>query len=140
MKKFIVIIMFCSIFFVACTQNKIYIEPEVTGKIYSSHNKLPIKNTVGYIAFYLNDDKENYIKTNNDGEFYLKPSVEKYILIKPNLKDLYQGTGQIYVKFDGYKLRIFDYSKNHQEQNPNPNPGGKNLEKVNVGIIYLDPE
>ena len=95
----------------ACSHKKIYIEPEITGKIYSSQNNLPLKNTVGYIAFYFNDDKENYIKTNNDGGFYLQPFIEKYIFIKPNLKDLYQGTGQIYIKFDGYKLKNFDYSK-----------------------------
>ena len=50
------------------------------------------------------------------------------------------GTGQIYIQFEGYKSKIFDYTNFYQEQNPSPNPDAKKLEKVNIGVIYLEKE
>lgn len=141
MKKNIVLfLLVVSVFLTACSKTILYIEPEVTGKIYSAQDKKPITNTSGYIAFYLNNDKENYIKTDENGGFLLQPFTESYFFIKPNLKELYMGTGQIYIKFDGYKEKIFDYTTFYQEQNPEPNPGAEKKEKINVGIIYLEKE
>lgn len=140
MKKLTILTLIFSFFLISCTPNIAYIEPEIIGKIYNLDDNKPIKNTAGYIAFYLNDNKENYITTNRDGGFYLAPHTEKYFFIKPNLRELYMGTGQIYIQFEGYKSKIFDYTNFYQEQNPSPNPDAKKLEKVNIGVIYLEKE
>lgn len=121
---------------VGCSEKTLYIEPEINGQLFDIKTNKPIANQKGYISFYLNDTNGNNVETKVDGSFKVEPLIEKYYYFEPNLKDLYPSTGQLYIKYHGYKLKNYEYV----QQYPNSNQDSKTYKKVNVGVIYLEPE
>ena len=121
----------------ACSQEKIYTKPELVGELYDSKTKRPIINTEGYVDFYLGEKEGSKLKTNNEGEFYVKPRYKAYFF-HAKIDESIVGAPQIYISLKGYSFKTYDYSIKYQEQNKNTDPMG--LAKVDVGVIYLDPE
>lgn len=126
------------IFFTACTPNYYYLKPEAYGQLIDQKTKQPISNTEGFIGYNLNDDKK--VRTNHLGYFKITPKAESYYFLRPNMKKLSLSAPYIYVYFDGYKPKTIDYSNGELMNKIEGNPGGEILEKVDIGIIYLDPE
>ena len=122
----------------ACSQEKMYTKPELVGELYDSKTKRPIINTEGYVDFYLGEKVESKLKTNNGGRFYVKPRYKEYFFFTPKIDESIVGAPQIYISLKGYSFKTYDYSIKYQEQNKNTDPMG--LAKVDVDVIYLDPE
>ncbi|RZG47302.1 hypothetical protein [Acinetobacter wuhouensis] len=125
---------------IACSEKSIYIEPEINGQLFDIKTNRPLSNQKGYVSFYLNDTSGDNIETKADGSFKVDPFIEKYYYFEPNLKELYPSTGQIYIKYNGYKLKNYEYVEKYVQQNPNSNQDNSTYKKVDVGIIYLEPE
>lgn len=132
------LIIFTSLFLVACTQKTLYLTPETTGYLYSIKSQKPIANYHGYIGYDTARDTHNSITTDSKGKFKISPETLNYYLIKPGLKDWNMSAAHIYIQFPGYETKIYDYSEKFQEQTTNSIPS--NLEKLDVGIIFLNPE
>lgn len=118
----------------ACTPNY-YLKPEITGQLYDNRTKKPITNTLGYIGFSLNEDTT--IKTSNEGKFKITPEVQKYYIFRPNWKKLSASAPYIYIYFEGYQSKTYDYSDTDLKD-IKENSAEKILEKVDVGKIFLD--
>jgi len=125
---------------ISCTPETVYIKPELRGKVYDSNTQKPIVNTEGYAGFYLGEKEENKIKTNDKGEFYLRPIYKNFYLFMPNIDESIMGAPQVYISMKGYENKTYNYSIKYQEQNKNIDMNPMVLGKVDVGIIYLDPE
>ena len=132
------LIIFTSLFLVACTQKTLYLTPETTGYLYSVKNKKPIANYQGYIGYDTARDSHNSITTDSNGKFKIFPETLKYYLIKPSLKDWNMSATHIYIQFPDYETKIYDYSEKFHEQISNSSPS--KLEQLDVGIIFLDSE
>ena len=83
---------------------------------------------------------EGQVQTNEKGQFKINAVAETYYFIEPNMQEISMSAPQIYINFKGYKSEIIDYSEHGVPEDTLPNPGAKKIEKVNVGIIYLEPE
>lgn len=129
-----------SVLLSACTPHTYYIKAELIGKIYNADTKQPLSNTEGYISFYLSDDN-NKVYTNQNGGFKLAPVSRSYFFIKPKLDMVSIGAPQLYINFKGYKSITVDYNQvGTSLDDDRPNPSAKRPEKIDVGIIYLEPE
>lgn len=127
-----------ALFLSSCTPNIYYVKPELIGKLYDSKTKKPISRKMGFISFYLNE--EGQVQTNEKGQFKINAVARKYYFIEPNMQEISMSAPQIYINFKGYKPEIIDYSERGIPENTQPNPGAKKIEKVDIGIIYLEPE
>lgn len=136
----IIFFVFCITGLIACTPKNYYLKPEVNGQVFDSRTKAPITNTEGYIGYDLGLDENKKIKTDHTGSFKITPKAEPYYFFRPNLKKLSLSTPQIYIFFEDYEPRIVDYSNGKSLEDIKENPGARILEKIDVGIIYLEPE
>lgn len=134
------LLIFSISFLMACSPNIYYLDPELKGVLYDAATGKPIVNQEGYAAFHIGLDEEGNVKTNNEGKFTIQATPYTYYIFKPNLRNESMSPPYIYINFKGYQGKIYDYSPSLHEQNTEPNPGAKRLNKVDVGIIYLDPE
>nr|WP_277603498.1 hypothetical protein [Acinetobacter dispersus] len=123
---------------IACTPKNYYLKPEVCGQVFDIKTKKPISSREGYIGYSLNDDTS--IKTDEHGRFKITPKAESYYFFRPNLKKLSLSAPQIYINFKGYLTKTYDYSNGKPLEDIKENPGARILEKIDVGIIYLEPE
>ncbi|MFW1645384.1 hypothetical protein ACNPQK_20070 [Acinetobacter guillouiae] len=130
--------LFLLLFITACTPKEYYLKPELYGQLVDNITKKPIANKEGYIGYSLSEDKT--VKTDQQGKFKITPKAESYYIFKPNLKKLSASAPYIYISFDGYESKSFDYSNIKSINEIDSNPGARILEKGDVGIIYLDPE
>lgn len=133
------LILFLLAFFTACTPNYYYLKPEVSGQIYDQKTKKPLSNKSGYIGYDLGLEEDKKVKTDSQGRFKITPKIQSYYFFRPNMKKLSMSAPQIYINFEGYRTNIYDYS-NGQTENVGDNSDEKTLEKVNIGIVYLEPE
>ena len=129
-----------ALFLSSCTSHTYYTKPDLVGKIYDAETKKPLSNKKGYIAFFLSDDEDNYLVTDVNGSFKLEPISDSYYFIKPKLDRITTGSPDVYVMFDGFEPKTIDYNAVGKILDAAPNPGAKRPEKVDVGIIYLEPE
>ncbi|MEB6480096.1 hypothetical protein [Acinetobacter vivianii] len=134
----IIFFVFCIVGLIACTPKNYYLKPELYGQVFDIKTKKPISSREGYIGYSLNDDTS--IKTDEHGRFKITPKAESYYFFRPNLKKMSASAPQIYVFFEDYEPRIVDYSNGKSLEDIKENPGARILEKVDVGIIYLEPE
>ena len=134
----IIFFVFCITGLIACTPKNYYLKPEVYGQIFDIKTKNPISSREGYIGYSLNDDTS--IKTDEHGRFKITPKAESYYFFRPNLKKLSLSGPQIYINFKGYLTKTYDYSNGKPLEDIKENPGARILEKIDVGIIYLEPE
>ena len=135
-KKFFLLFFILLIFLLSCTSKVYYIKPEVVGKVYDFETKTPILNTTGTISFYLGE--ENKINIDNEGNFKVNAVSKNYYLIEPNMQEISLSAPQLYINFKGYESKIVDYLITSKSLNTNPNPGAKEIEKIDIGIIYLN--
>jgi len=124
----------------ACSATYYYIKPEIYGHVYDNKTKKPLSNKDGYIGYDLGLEEDKRVRTSNDGKFKITPKAQKYYFIKPNMHELSMSAPQIYINFEGYSTKIFDYSDSNSLSEIENNSGGEILEKIDIGIIYLDPE
>ena len=134
----IIFFVFCIAGLIACTPKNYYLKPEVCGQVFDIKTKNPISSREGYIGYSLNDDIS--IKTDEHGRFKITPKTESYYFFRPNLKKLSLSAPQIYINFKGYLTKTYDYSNGKPLEDIKENPGARILEKIDVGIIYLEPE
>jgi len=139
MKYITVFLMAVALFLSACTPKTYYTKPEIVGKIYNSKTKTPLANKEGYISFSLGLTEDNKIKTLDNGQFKIPAKAEYYYYFKPNMKNISMSAPQIYINFNGYYSKIYDYS-DAKLLTDVPNPGARKMTKIDVGIIYLDPK
>ena len=125
----------------ACTSHIYYTKPELIGKIYDVETRKPISDEEGYVSFSTGINDENKITTSKEGGFKLAPVSRSYFFIKPKLDMVSIGAPQLYVNFKGYKSITLDYNEvGISLDGDAPNPGARRPEKIDVGIIYLEPE
>lgn len=142
MKKSLIslFIVFLFGFLVSCTQKTLYVTPEAVGSLYNSKTQQPIVKYSGFIGFSIARDEHNAVITDSRGRFKIAPETLKYYVIRHNLRDWGMAPTHIYIQFPGYKTKIYDYSEKYQEQASTLDSGFETLTKIDVGIIYLDPE
>lgn len=133
------LLLFSAFLIVACTPQKYYLEPELEGHLYNIKTQKPIINEEGYVSFYLGLKDENKVRTDQNGRFKVSPTARTYYFFEPNMKKVSRPITDIYIHFNGYSSKKFDFSNTIYQQNK-PNFGEKRLEKLDVGIIYLDPK
>lgn len=123
-----------------CTEHTLYLTPEVHGYIYSSKTKKPIADVNFDMGFNgLTDNNAAKIKTSKDGGFII-PAVQKtYYYFKPNLRK-YSAPPEIYISADKYQPKVTDYSLFYGKQVSENTAGYSYLNKIDIGIIYLEPE
>ncbi|MBJ9958807.1 hypothetical protein [Acinetobacter courvalinii] len=134
----IIFFVFCIVGLIVCTPKNYYLKPELYGQVFDIKTKNPISSRKGYIGYSLNDDTS--IKTDEHGRFKITPKAESYYFFRPNLKKMSASAPQIYVFFEDYEPRIVDYSNGKSLEDIKENPEARILEKIDVGIIYLEPE
>lgn len=142
MKKILIILLIgCAIFFsVSCTQKKIYITSEMTGYIYNNVTKKPLNgNNIGEISFN-GIDKAQKITLKDDGSFTLNPLIESYYFIRPNTEVYGMLPPEIYLDFEKFKIKEVDFSQEHFERIPEEKMEFRSYKKIDLGIIYLEPE
>lgn len=135
-----IIVILLSFILIACSEKILYLKPEMFGQLYDSRTHKPLSTIHGYIGYDTARDEHNAIVTDVIGGFKIEPEKTTYYFIKPDLRDWYKSAAHIYIQIPGYKIKIFYYSDKYQQQNYQSNSGFKKLEKVNVGIVYLEPE
>ncbi|ENU23085.1 hypothetical protein F993_02233 [Acinetobacter proteolyticus] len=125
----------------ACTKHTLYFTPEIVGYIYDRRTKLPLANQTGEMGFNgQTSDKDAQVKLKADGHFTI-PSVRKtYYFIKPNTRKHSYFPSEIFISFKGYEFRSFDYSSAYVEQVPEGKSNFNHYKKIDLGVIYLDPE
>lgn len=125
----------------ACTKHTLYFTPEIVGYIYDRRTKLPLANQTGEMGFNgQTSDKDAQVKLKADGHFTI-PSVRKtYYFIKPNTRKHSYLPAEIFINFKKYDSKILDYSNVYVEQVPELKSNFSYSKKIDLGIIYLDPE
>ncbi|MBJ8453477.1 hypothetical protein I6M90_16290 [Acinetobacter bereziniae] len=131
--------LFLLLFITACTPNYYYFKPEISGQIYDQKTKKPLSNRSGYIGYDLGLDEDKMVKTDSQGRFKITPKRQSYYFFRPNMKKLSMSAPQIYINFKGYRTNIYDYSNGQTESMTNSSDE-KELVKINIGNIYLEPE
>ena len=142
-KRKLLLSLFCSLIFIVIIEYQkktIYLTPEVTGYIYDSVTKKPLSNLSGHVGFFLPDNNTPNIKLDIDGRFTIKPIIESYYFIRPNVRKYSYIPPQIYIYLPNYQGKILDYSQFSWKQIPSESRGYSHFKKINIGIIYLDPE
>lgn len=134
----IILFVFCIGGLIACTPKNYYLKSEVNGQVFDSRTKAPITNAEGYIGYDLGLDESKKIKTDHTGSFKITPRAESYYIFAPNLKKMSNSAPQIYINFKGYLTKTYDYSNGKPLEDIKENPGARILEKIDVGIIYLE--
>ena len=124
----------------ACSKKIIYISPEIHGKVYDNIQKKPIhKNSrIGFEG--LMPDNAPSIMLKDDGGFVLPAVTETYFFLRPNVRKYDLILPKIYVGADNYQYKIIDYAPFYSEQVDEEKSGFSYLTKLDVGIIYLEPE
>ena len=124
----------------ACSKKIIYISPEIHGKVYDSIQKKPIhKNSrIGFDG--LTPDSAPPIMLKDDGSFVLPAVTETYFFLRPNVRKYDLILPRIYVGADNYQYKFIDYSPFYSKQLASKNRGFSYFNKIDVGIIYLEPE
>ena len=125
----------------ACSKKIIYISPEIHGKVYDSVNKNPLHRNNAKIGFEgLTPDYAPSIMLKDDGGFVLPAVTETYFFLRPNVRKYDLILPKIYVGADNYQYKIIDYAPFYSEQVDEEKSGFSYLTKLDVGIIYLEPE
>lgn len=65
---------------------------------------------------------------------------DSYYFIAPKLDMRETDAPDIYINFDGYEPKTIDYNEVGKSLDNRFNPSAKHPRKVDVGIIYLEPE
>lgn len=136
----LVFILLCILSISSCEKKTLYITPEISGYIYNNTTKEPLKNASGYINFFIPDKNTPQIKLNSNGSFTIPPLTDHYYFIRPNVRKYTNYDPQIYIYFKNYQGKIFDYSNFSWKQIPSESRGYSHFKKIDLGIIYLDPE
>ena len=142
MKKNLLVFSFTIIILLlsACTKKTLYLTPEVHGYIYNSITKKPVSNTKVIMGFNgLTDNNAPSVLLNKEGEFVIPAVTTTYYYLKPNVRK-YSAPPEIYISIDYYQSKILDYSNFYGKQVPEERSGYSYFNKIDVGIIYLDPE
>lgn len=71
-----------------------------------------------------------------EGTFKVSPTPRTYYFFEPNMKNVSSPIADIYIHFNGYLSKKYDYSQFLYQQNK---PHSE-VQRLDVGIIYLDPE
>ncbi|MDQ9010373.1 hypothetical protein RFI36_12290 [Acinetobacter gerneri] len=141
MKQFrLFLILFFSLSLIACEQKTLYLTPETKGCLYSSETTKPLSHLIGHVGYSLADDNTFATKLDNNGCFIISPKTKCYYYIEPNVQKYSEIAPQIYIYFESFQPKSIDYSKFVWQQVPENISGTYNYRKINVGIIYLDPE
>ncbi|MEN8282353.1 hypothetical protein [Acinetobacter gerneri] len=142
MKNFkLFLILFFSLSLIACEKKTLYFTPEATGYIYDSVTKKPINNLTANVGFDgLTAIKDSQIKLESGGKFTLLPVVKEFYIFSPNTQKYNDIPPYIYIGVQPYSPKVIDYSEFSWKQLPANLSGTYNYRKINLGIIYLDPE
>ncbi|MDQ9010371.1 hypothetical protein RFI36_12300 [Acinetobacter gerneri] len=143
-KRKLLLSLFCSLIFIVIIEYQkktIYLTPEVTGYIYDSVTKKPLSSQIGKIIFEGFSDADVIgIKLNQDGSFNLQPITKSYYFFQPNVR-IYDGIrARLYIKFEKFQSNFFDYAPFYWKQVPEEKANFEHHNKINLGIIYLNPE
>ena len=106
------LVLFFTIFLSACTQQAIYITPEIHGYVYDSENKKPIVG--GNTKIFFNGFFDHIYTLSNDkknGEFTIPAERITYYFIRPSVKSYMGAPAELYIQNDQYQNKIIDYSK-----------------------------
>jgi len=138
---FITLIVISAVFISACTKQTLYITPQATGYIYDSVTKKPLSNLSGNVGFSgLTSDESSRIQLKEDGSFVIKPFIKNYYYFHPNTKIYDEYPLDIFIDIKKHKIKIIDYTSFAWEQIPKNLSGTYNYRKIDLGVIYLDPE
>ena len=140
MKKLITGFLFIFIIWTqaSCTQKTVFFTSEFSGYVYDNKTKLPLKNKLGYIGVNgILSDPDTKLDAN--GKFFIPAKTEKYYLKKPPV-DYANSTGDLFFSFPNYQTKRIEYVDLYVDQVPEDRAGFDHLNKIDVGIIYLDPE
>ena len=142
MKKILIILLIgCAIFFsVSCTQKKLYLTSKMTGYIYNNVTKKPLnRNNIGEISFN-GIDKAQKITLKDDGSFTLNPLIESYYFMRPKTEVYKILPPEIYIDFQKFKIKKVDFSQEYFERITEEKMEFRNYKKIDLGIIYLEPQ
>ncbi|MCH4244818.1 MAG: hypothetical protein LKF90_11505 [Acinetobacter gerneri] len=142
MKKFrLFLVLFFSLSSIACKQKTLYFTPEATGYIYDSVTKRPLSNKIGYLGFNgSTPSSASIIKLEANGHFTIPAVTSSYYFIRPNVRQYMDAPAEIFISYDNYEKKILDYAPFIWKQVPERQSGFSYYKKINLGIIYLDPE
>ncbi|MEN8282356.1 hypothetical protein [Acinetobacter gerneri] len=141
MKKYkIYLIILSLIFLTSCKKNTLYFTPETKGCLYSSETKKPLSHLIGHVGYSLTDDNTFATKLDINGCFIIAPKTKIYYYIKPNIRKYRGIEPTIYIYIENFQPKSIDYSEFIWKQVPDESRGYSHFKKINVGIIYLDPE
>ncbi|WP_111858146.1 hypothetical protein, partial [Acinetobacter sp. CFCC 10889] len=117
----------------------IYLHPEAVGALYDQNTGLALAHKTGDIGYYIAADDRFQKTLSAQGEFKLPAFEIHYQFFRPNIRKL-EGPLQIYIAFEGYEGKIYDYSEVYWQQVPDEKNSPHIFNKINVGKIYLTPE
>ena len=109
------LVLFFTIFLSACTQQAIYITPEIHGYVYDSENKKPIVG--GNTKIFFNGFFDHIYTLSNDkknGEFTIPAERITYYFIRPSVKSYMGAPAELYIQNDQYQNKIIDYFDVHE--------------------------
>ena len=135
------LVLFFTIFLSACTEQAIYITPEIHGYVYDSKIKKPIVD--GNTKIFFNGFFDHIYTIANDkknGEFTIPAERITYYFIRPSVKSYMGVPAELYIQNDQYQNKIIDYSKFYGAQADEEKRGFSYLTKLDVGIVYLESE
>ena len=120
------------------SKNGFFFTSEFSGYVYDNKTKLPLKNKLGYIGVngILSDLNT---KLDANGKFFIPAKTGKYYLKRPSV-DYANSTGDLFFSFPNYQTKRIEYVDLYVDQVPEDRAGFDHLNKIDVGIIYLDPE
>lgn len=116
-----------------------YLHPEAVGALYDQATGQALAYKTGDIGYYMAADNRFQKTLSAQGEFKLPAFEIHYQFFRPNMRKL-EGPLQIYIAFEGYKGKIYDYSEVYWQQVPDEKNSPHVFNKINVGKIYLTPE
>lgn len=117
----------------------IYLHPEAIGYLYDQRTGLALADQTGDLGYYIAADDRFKKTLSASGAFKLPAFEIQYKFFRPNMRKL-GGPLQIYIAFEGYEGKIFDYSEVYWQQVPDEKNSPYIFNQINVGKIYLTPE
>ncbi|RYL25647.1 hypothetical protein [Acinetobacter piscicola] len=141
-------IILMSVLLLACTglivyfftpTKTIYLHPEAIGTLYDQHTGRPLAYKTGDIGYYMAADHRFEKTLSAQGAFQLPAFEIHYKFFRPNMRKL-EGPLQIYIAFEGYEGKIYDYSEVYWQQVPDEKNSPYIFNKIDVGKIYLNPK
>jgi hypothetical protein len=142
MKKLIasIVFIFITLSLSSCTNNTkktVYFTSEFSGYIYDSKTKLPLKNAVGFIQVNGVVSYPN-TKLDENGRFFVPAKKEDYYTQRPSIKNYLNTSGDLFFSFPNYQTQRIEYADLYVKQVPEERAGFDHLNKIDLGIIYLD--